>query len=88
MNQYVARCNAEETIIVYLYNFFPASESPLTKARGSSAARWLWGCSIASVCHGEETFAGSYLHVCELDKAGLLFNKRCHPTGILTLPLF
>ena len=37
---------------------------------------------IALVCHGEEIFLGSYLHVSELlEKASLSFNQLYHPTG-------
>ena len=89
INKYVAKCNTEETIILYLYNFFPVSECYLTMPIGLLCCVSALGDGlIALICHGEETLLCSYLHVRELDKARLSFNKRHHPTGISTPPLF
>lgn len=85
----MAKCNAEETIILYLYNCFPASASHWTTPAGSFrwASAFVWFHCLA-VSRGRDIL--TQLPSCKklLDQARLPFNKRSHPTGITTLPLF
>lgn len=68
--------HAEKTTIIYLYIVFPSSECRLARTIGCFCwvSTFRYGL-LALVCHGEETFLCSYLHVSELDKARLPFNN-------------